>query len=153
MPIRPFTSADLGSVIAIEKACTDFPWSDGQFRSSLAAEDICRALEEDGKVIGFSIFSLVLDEATLLNIAVLPACQGRGYGRKLLQHGLREVTDRGAIRCFLEVREFNLTAQSLYRSMGFETVGKRKAYYPAHGGREDGLVMCRQLPLTSLVQG
>lgn len=152
MRIRPFTAVDLDRVIAIETACTDFPWSDGQFQSSLEASNICRALEEDGKLIGFSIFSQVLDEATLLNIAILPDYQGRGLGRRLLQEGLREISDRGAASCFLEVREFNRTAQSLYRSMGFETVGKRKAYYPAHGGREDGLVMCRQLPITSLVK-
>ena len=38
-------------------------------------------------------------------------------------------------------------AISLYRSMGFEAVGRRKGYYPAAEGREDAIIMSRTLPL------
>jgi len=42
---------------------------------------------------------------------------------------------------FLEVRPSNTQAINLYDSLGFETVGLRRHYYPADQGREDALVM------------
>jgi ribosomal-protein-alanine N-acetyltransferase len=42
---------------------------------------------------------------------------------------------------FLEVRPSNTPALALYQKAGFETIGRRKGYYPAADGREDALVM------------
>jgi ribosomal-protein-alanine N-acetyltransferase len=94
------------------------------------------------QIIGFSVFSRVLDEATLLNIALHPDQQGNGYGRRLLEHGINHQIEAGAQRFILEVRVSNRLAISLYRSLGFETVGERKNYYPALDGRENAWVMC-----------
>ena len=148
MHIRPFTEDDLAAVCAIEAAAAEVPWRIQQFQSSLEAGNHCSALVVDETVVGFSLFSLVLDEASLLNIAVSPSLQGRGYGRALLLAGLRAMASRGAKQCFLEVRVSNHSAQSLYRSLGFEVVGQRKNYYPARVGREDALVMSRSLPVS-----
>jgi ribosomal protein S18 acetylase RimI-like enzyme len=46
---------------------------------------------------------------------------------------------------FLEVRPSNLHAIALYQSVGFVTVGLRKGYYQAEGGREDALVLKLEL--------
>ena len=148
MVIRPFAEADVPGILAIEQACAEFPWSENQFLSSVAAGHYCGQLEVDGEIIGFSIFSLVVDEACLLDIAVLPRYQGRGYGRQLLSQGLAQMQALGASSCYLEVRVSNLSAQALYKSMGFEVVGERKDYYPARDGRENGWVMSRQLPVS-----
>jgi ribosomal-protein-alanine N-acetyltransferase len=51
----------------------------------------------------------------------------------------------GASRVFLEVRPSNPVAQSLYHAMGFEEIGRRPKYYPARDGREDAIVMARDL--------
>jgi ribosomal-protein-alanine N-acetyltransferase len=42
---------------------------------------------------------------------------------------------------FLEVRPSNGRAIDLYTSLGFETIGLRRNYYPADQGREDAVVM------------
>ena len=47
----------------------------------------------------------------------------------------------GARRLLLVVRPSNGPALALYERTGSQTIGRRKGYYPAHGGREDGLVM------------
>ena len=41
----------------------------------------------------------------------------------------------------LEVRPSNAAALRLYERYGFERIGVRRGYYPAHGGREDAIVM------------
>jgi len=133
--------ADLEVAAKIDAAATDHPWSYAQFAGSLLAGDDCTVLEVDGAVCGFAIFSRVLDEASLLNIAVAPDAQGSGCGRCLLEYGLDAQVKHGAALCFLEVRASNYKAQALYQSLQFTVVGERKNYYPTKSGSEDALVM------------
>ncbi|MNC91836.1 ribosomal-protein-alanine N-acetyltransferase [compost metagenome] len=49
--------------------------------------------------------------------------------------------DYAAERIFLEVRPSNAPALALYRRAGFGAIGVRRAYYPAHHGREDAVVL------------
>ncbi|MEH6556362.1 MAG: ribosomal protein S18-alanine N-acetyltransferase [Oceanicoccus sp.] len=134
---------DLDAVVVIEAAVTEFPWPRTQFSESLAGKDNCSVVMVDQQVCGFSIFSSVLDESTLLNIAVTPSMQGQRLGRKMLQQGLDNQKRQGIAKCFLEVRLSNIAAQALYYSLGFINIGERKNYYPANGGRENALVMCK----------
>jgi ribosomal-protein-alanine N-acetyltransferase len=138
--------ADIEAVWSVEMAAAEFPWGQSLFVSSLQEKDDASLVEVDGNVVGFAIFKPILDESTLLNIAVNPAYQGRGYARALLEQGLKRQAEQGITNCFLEVRESNATAQALYRSVGFVLVGKRKNYYPAKMGREHALLMSCKLP-------
>ena len=150
MQLRPMVERDMLAVLAVEVAAAEFPWSLSQFSASLLAHDDASVVEVNGEVVGFAIYKQVLDESTLLNIAVHPDHQGKGYGRVLLEQGLLAQTAKGAAKCFLEVRVSNHNAQALYRSLGFIAVGNRKNYYPAKQGREHALVMARELPQNTL---
>ena len=143
--IRPMRPKDLDDVAAIEAAFNPFPWPRSQFAGSLVNGHRCRIAELGQSVCGFSIFSSVLDEATLLNIGVHQAHQGLGYGRSLLLEGLQTLQEQGIQQCLLEVRASNRVAQNLYRSMGFQVVGQRNNYYPAFEGKEDALVMAKSI--------
>jgi len=139
--LRPATEADLPGIVNIEREVAPVPWCEAQFRESLEADgqDILLALA--GNVpIGFLVFSLVLDELTVLNLAVRSGSQRLGYGRWLLATVLERHRSIAA-KAFLEVRKANLPAIRLYRELGFRQVGVRKGYYPALHGREDALVM------------
>ena len=150
MLLRPMLDGDIAAVLAVEAAATAFPWSRAQFVDSLRAQDDATVVEVDDQVVGFALFKRVVDEATLLNIAVHPDYQGRGYGRALLVQGLAAQAGKGVLRCLLEVRVSNDGAQALYRSLGFMPVGDRKNYYPAPQGREHAVVMARELPDNAL---
>lgn len=141
MLLRAMAKDDVQVVSAIENSTARFPWPHTQIVDSLAADHQCTVLTIDNIVQGFSIFSSVLDETTLLNIAVSPDIQSRGYGRQLLEQGLLLRQQAGAKKCFLEVRVSNTKAQALYQSVGFVVVGERKKYYPITNGREKALVM------------
>ncbi len=131
---------DLERLVAIDAEATAFPWSKAKFIESITPSAPCFLLEERGVIVAFAVFSQVLDEASLLNIAVLPAQQGKGYGKVLLEYSLAFIA-KSAANCFLEVRASNQAAIQLYRHCGFETVGERRNYYPATQGREHALVM------------
>ena len=98
-----------------------------------------------GQHAGHSVLSEVAGEAELLNISVDSKYQGMGLGRELLRYMLRKAAELNAQRVFLEVRESNSVAQSLYSSEGFNEVGLRAAYYPAAKGREDAVIMALEL--------
>lgn len=132
-------------VSALEHAAYPFPWSRGIFRDCLRVPYDCRVLEESGTLVGYSVTSLALDEAHLLNLCIEPGAQGRGLGGFLLDYVLRETAAAGGRIIYLEVRPSNAAAVSLYERAGFIRIGVRRNYYRAQPGREDALVLARTL--------
>lgn len=139
--LRPLEPADLPAVLAIEARGHDFPWTAGNFQDALRSGYHMVVLEQAGRVVGYGIVQVILDEGHLLNITVDPDCQGRGWGRLLLQH-LLDYAHGNTDTLFLEVRPSNARAIRLYQLAGFNEIGLRRNYYPARdGGREDALLM------------
>lgn len=141
--IDPMTEADLDAVMALETSAQAFPWGRALFVDTLQSGHAAWVLRRGGAVCGFMIIMTVLDEAHLLNIAVRPMRQG--LGQHLLRFALDWSARRGARRMFLDTRVSNENALALYHRAGFVEIGRRKGYYPAHEGREDGLMLCRNL--------
>jgi ribosomal-protein-alanine N-acetyltransferase len=138
----PMTPARLDAVVAIEQAAYAFPWSRGNFIDSLAAGYLAEVLVDGaGEAIGYYVAMPGVDEMHLLNVTVLPALQGRGHGRAMLDALVTESRVRGLRSLWLEVRESNDRARELYVRYGFVQAGVRRAYYPAVLGREDAVVM------------
>ncbi len=152
--IRPGAASDLRAIAAIEKSAAQQPWSLSQFvEASLSEHNASLVLTDpQNRVLGFALYQQVADEATLLNIAVLPEAQGRGVGGRLLQGLLERLAALGARRLLLEVRRSNSRAIALYRRHGFVEDGVRSAYYPAAEGREDALLMSRRLAVLETVE-
>jgi len=142
-PLAPMTVARLDAVMAIETAAYEFPWTRGNFIDSLAAGYAARLLlDERGATLGYFVAMAGVDEMHLLNLTVAPAVQGRGHARVLFEALQQCSRQQGAATLWLEVRESNRAARSIYRHWGFGEVGLRKRYYPAAAGRrEDGVVM------------
>ena len=142
---RPMHEGDVRAVMDIEKRAYRFHWTEGIFRDCLRVGYCCWVMELAGGVAGYGVMSLVVGEAHLLNICVAPEWQQQGYGRLLLQHFMELARERGASRMFLEVRLSNQAALTLYRDVGFNEVGMRKNYYPGEQGREDALILAKEL--------
>ena len=54
---------------------------------------------------------------------------------------------RGAHVALLEVRPSNVAGYRLYTGLGFDEIGLRKNYYPAARGREDAVLLARDLTI------
>ncbi len=139
--ISLLTPDDLAQAFAIECRSHAFPWSEKTFASNQGERFINLRLDVDGKMAAFAITQVVLDEASLFNIAVDPAFQRRGFGRQLLQHLIDELIKRDVLTLWLEVRASNLPAIALYEQLGFNQVSRRPNYYPTASGREDAILM------------
>ncbi|MCC6922145.1 MAG: ribosomal protein S18-alanine N-acetyltransferase [Nitrosomonas sp.] len=139
--IRPMCESDLDQVIRIERQIFLFPWSLANFSDSLKAGYLCRVMEENLTILGYSILMIGPDESHILTLGINPDWQRRGLGEKMLHYLIDLSAEHGAKSVLLDVRESNQGAARLYRQLGFEQIGKRKGYYPAMCGREDALVM------------
>lgn len=137
----PMREDDLLWVAEREREIYPFPWSLNNFRDALSAGYSSWVMRRDEEVIGYAVLMLVIDEAHLLNISILPQWQKQGQGDCLLAHVKKVAVQNGAASMFLEVRPSNVHALSFYRRRGFEQIGLRKGYYPAAQGREDAIVM------------
>ena len=144
----PMRKADLDQVMAIERRVYAFPWTRGNFLDSLAAGYSAWLMLAAGAPAGYAVMLLSTDEAQLLNISVAPECQGTGYGTALLLHLVALARSSGARRMLLEVRPSNIAGLALYCRQGFLKIGERRAYYPARQGREDALVLAKDLVAT-----
>lgn len=141
----PMQESDLAWVAAQDCLLYPFPWSEGNFSDSLSAGYGCWMMLDGVEPVGYAVLMQVIDEAHILNISVVADRQRGGLGRRLLDHLASTARGAGATQLYLEVRPSNAAALALYAQAGFETIGRRKGYYPAKGGREDALVM--RLPL------
>jgi ribosomal-protein-alanine N-acetyltransferase len=143
--IRPMMEIDLADIAAIEQNSYAFPWSENIFRDCLRVGYTCRALDMAGQIIGYGVMSLGAGEAHILNVCVRDEFRNLGFGRRLLEHLLERAAAAGVSEAFLEVRPSNLAAIRLYQRLGFDQIGIRRGYYQAPDGREDAIVLKREL--------
>ncbi|NJN46240.1 MAG: ribosomal protein S18-alanine N-acetyltransferase [Candidatus Competibacteraceae bacterium] len=136
---------DLEEVMTIETQAYPFPWTEGIIRDCLRIGYRCRILEIQGRIEAYGILSVGAGEAHILNLCVRPESCGQGLAHSMLNHLLDVARINTAMTIFLEVRPSNPRAVRLYQRAGFCEVGVRKDYYPAASGREDALVMAKEL--------
>lgn len=138
--IRPASSDDIDSIVEIENSTNLMPWTKAQFISSMEVGHYSTVLEHGDVLIGFAIFSPVIPESHLLNIAIDPAHHRKGLGNKLLKQIILQNKAIGVKVITLEVRVSNLIAINLYEKNGFHKDAIRQNYYSGPE-KEDALLM------------
>ena len=138
--IRPASFDDISSIVEIENKTNQMPWSKAQFLSSMEVGHYSVVMHKDSDILGFAIYSPIIPESHLLNIAIDPAYQGKGLGDKLLQQIIFQNRTIGVKTISLEVRVSNLPAINLYEKRGFHKDAIRPDYYSG-SPKEDALLM------------
>lgn len=126
MEIEKLSEKYIKDVAQIEKACFSKPWDEISIAAELKNEfsEFYIAVE-NGTAVGFVGLYALTGEADIVRVGVLPQYRKRGIARAVLTKSLENVD--GDV--FLDVRESNVPAISLYRSLGFYDTGVRKDYY------------------------
>ena len=138
--VRPASVSELMQLVEIERAAQQHPWSIGHLAQSLQ-DDFVVVAQRGTELIAYCALQIVLDEVSLLNVAVKPQLRRQGIARQLLDSAFEQVRARGCTRCFLEVRAGNAGAIALYNELGFVFDGIRRDYYPTDTGREDARLL------------
>jgi [ribosomal protein S18]-alanine N-acetyltransferase len=143
LELRPMVVGDVDEVHALECSVFPHPWSRANFMDSLASGYDAWVLREPaGALAGYFLLMYAVDEAHLLDVAVAAPLHGRGVGRYLMDRIAARARAQRMASILLEVRPSNMRALEVYRRYGYEEIGRRKGYYPAHEGRrEDAIVM------------
>lgn len=125
--LRRATRADLAALLEIE----DESFSHPNWRAADFLKHRTTVAECGGEIAGFIVVRDIYAgdkntqaEREILNIAVRARLRRQGIARRLLEN---EVQSGGTY--FLEVRESNVVAQTLYRKLGFVEIGRRPKYY------------------------
>jgi ribosomal-protein-alanine acetyltransferase len=98
--------------------------------------------EANPEVIGFLAARQATDQAEILNIAVCRDFRRKGVASALLLAALDTFHRSAVASVFLELRESNLPARTLYQRHGFLPSGHRKSYYT--NPIEDAVCMVRK---------
>ena len=150
--LAPMRESDIDAVFALETSVAAFPWTRGHYADSLkagysgwVAYGWGGGRDQGGQLLGYYLLMRAVDDVHLLNLGVDRSIQRRGLGARLLEDAFERGRLAGGTGMFLEVRPSNHPAIALYEHFGFVEVGRRRGYYPAHVGREDAIVMRRDL--------
>ena len=152
--IRRAVLADLADMLRIEQASFADPWTVDSLSTALSLERMhVRVAESVGEgngggdaaagLLGYVVALVVGPEAEIADLAVAPEARRLGIGRALLDRVLAELGEAGARSVYLEVRESNEAARTLYERHGFGSVGRRRGYY--RHPVEDALVLMREI--------
>jgi len=154
--VRPAEPADLPRLVEIAShSVTAAQWNQAEYLKLFSPDDpkaqpevepqiktqsrTALVVEQSSSVVGFIVGQQVADEWEIENIAVTGSARRCGLGSRLVGEFLDLVRGRRGKAVFLEVRESNRAARSLYEKWAFLEVGRRKMYYqdPA----EDALLL------------
>ncbi|WP_181898407.1 ribosomal protein S18-alanine N-acetyltransferase [Alteromonas aestuariivivens] len=142
--VRPATPDEVHQAYQLHCEAVFRPWSKTTFEDCTTPPYELLVAESGETFIGYAVVLKVADEATLMDIAVLPQARGQGAGQKLLEALLSDCNHSMA-SVWLEVRSGNLVAQRLYHRHGFVVQEVRKGYYPCADGTEDAVIMVKWL--------
>jgi len=140
--IRDFRAEDLKRVVEIDRA--SLLGGSAEIYAELAGlktavsgagevgayAEVFLVAERNAEVVGFIVavpFSAVVSR--IFALAVHPKHRGMGIGKALLRAALNELRRLRKSFVRLEVRESNLIAQNLYKSMNFTEIGYIPFYY------------------------
>lgn len=147
--IRPLRNSDLPAVMAIEEKAHQTPWTEGMFFAAMMHVNYHNwaLVDEQGQILAYAVQLIEPDVVNLMTIAVAPNLQGQGLGELLLSWLELFIASRPQEPYvqLLEVRVSNEKARGLYAKLGYQQIGTRKGYYECDNGREDALVLQKDL--------
>jgi ribosomal-protein-alanine N-acetyltransferase len=156
----------VSTLYRIDVESFDIPWSIATITSSVLSSNFIFLLVDDSigsntvecnsnkelnisKIVGYSIFSKIFEIVNLDTIAISPKYQGQKLGKLLLASSIEKlkIQDNSVESIQLEVRESNVKAINLYKSLGFTEDGIRKNYYPLlnTSKRENAILMSKSV--------
>ncbi len=128
--INEMTEESAHLVAELEAKCFSDPWPYESFINTLSNDHAAYfTLYADGAFAGYIGMYDLIDEVSIINVAVDPECRGCGYGKKLMQAAEDFAREHGCASITLEVRESNTPARVLYEKTGYRIFGTQKNYY------------------------
>lgn len=142
MIIEKLSVLDIESILQLESDFSD-GWSYNQLKSAFDGNRFfVLGITENGKLIAFVSYSVAIDQADIETVLVSKQHRRKGLAKTLIESAELELKAIGVQKVFLEVRENNMPARSLYNRLGYLDISTRKSYY---FDGENATVMAKEL--------
>lgn len=145
--LRRLCNRDVGTLSRMDETSGLQVWPPAMWQEALSPPYEAWVEAECGRIRGYIVARLVAGEAELIKIAVASEHRRRGVGSRLFAALFTHLLAEGIKYCHLEVRAGNSEAVAFYRGHDFAVSGRRAAYYPSATGREDAVLMRREIRL------
>ena len=143
--LRRCTLDDLDEVEKIEKLSFSKPFSHYMFYFLLKNyPEGFIVVDDNGKIIGYIIYTVSGDKGTIVSIGVLPDYRRKGIGQMLIDHAIEDPRNKVSY-VELQVSVSNAAAINLYHKNSFVIVNTMPRYYP---DGEDAYLMKKMLNYT-----
>ena len=130
MNIEKARPENIDQMLKIEKKAFVSHWSKQTFIDELFSENgHYIAAIENGKIIGYTGYRYVSEEAHITTLAVDKKSRKKGIGTALIGQLIKDAKAQGLKKLYLDVRQSNIPAQKIYRKLGFKVIDRRREYY------------------------
>lgn len=148
--IRKAEEKDILSILEIENLCFKDPWKQSDIEYEMKDNpvsyfwviELSSNSVKDTPIVGFCIFWITFDSATICQIAVHPEIQRRQLGTAMVDEIVNECYAKKVRNLTLEVRKSNQNAIKFYEKQGFKVTLEKTNYY-ADG--EDAIYMMMEI--------
>lgn len=139
LAICPMTLQDLELIKdELNEKFDDF-WTYGILKSEIANINSKYIVAKyQNEIVGFAGFTIILDEANIMNIVTKKEKRNQGIASSLLESLISFAREIKANSITLEVNSNNSPAIHLYEKFNFKRIGLRKKYYH---NTDDALIM------------
>lgn len=134
--IRKMNKEDLPAVMEIEELSFVSKWKKENFLeefnnpfSNMWVIELSNEKMNLKSIVGFVVFWITFDSATICQIAVHPEIRRRQLGKAMLDELYNDCYAKKVSTITLEVRKSNQIAINFYKSYGFEIVQTKEKYY------------------------
>ncbi len=137
--------SDIGEILVIEKESFLTPWSRIVFENEIQADyayPFILTQSDSPNILGYLCCWMIMEKCHILNLSIHYSHQRKGLASRLIQFLFEYGPPKGVKHYYLEVRESNKKAISLYNKNNFKISGILKNYYTDTG--EDALIMERR---------
>ena len=128
--IEKITENDISSLVKIDEIVFGGTFKESDFLGYVDSS-IYRfyVAKIDGVNVGYIGYTVIVDEAEIINVGVLPEYRGLKIGNALMDTLIDDLKKSNASCVHLEVRKSNFVAISMYEKYGFIVVGTSKNHY------------------------
>ena len=145
--LRKTEEKDLDYVLAAEQDPANrmfvIPWSRDEHRQALVKPDLAHLIVQGDRELGYVILAGLQDPNETIEFRrIVITEKGKGFGKRAVQLVKELAFDRyRANRLWLDVKEGNQRAQSLYKAQGFVVEGVLRQRLKTETGYESLVVM------------
>lgn len=130
MQIEKMTAKTTLGVAEIEAECFHDPWDEKTLNNTLSNDSITYLVAiKDAGIAGYVGYYDLIDEFSVINIAVKKEYRSHGIGTALLNRMKENANELSKEKITLEVRASNIPAIKLYEKCGYVKTAEKENYY------------------------